>query len=78
MKLTVPASYTAGKKFTVNGTTYNPGDTVPNATVKGLKRLSAFLGRRIIIPNVDPYNRKRARLRTPTPTDVSAQFRKAL
>jgi hypothetical protein len=77
MKLVAPTSYTAGKKFTVGGTTYNPGDTVPNATVKGLKRVSAFLGRRIIIPNADPYRRK-GRLRTPTPTDVSAVFRKAL
>lgn len=78
MKLTPPTSYTAGRKITIDGVTYQPGAAITASVVKGIRRLSALLSKRMIIPNVDPHNRKRARLRTPTPTDVSAQLRKKL
>lgn len=77
MKLNIPASYTAGRKVTIAGTTYQPGASIPAATVRGLRNISVLLSRRLIIPNVDPHNR-RGRLRTPTPTDISAVFRKKL
>jgi hypothetical protein len=77
MKLTIPTSYTAGRKVTLFGTTYQPGASIPAGTVKTLRNLSVLLGRRLIIPNADPHNR-RNRLRTPTPTDISAVFRRKL
>lgn len=78
MKLNPPTSYTAGRKITIDGVTYQPGAAISAAVVKGIKRLSALLSKRLIIPNVDPHRRMKARLRTPTPTDVSAQLRKKL
>lgn len=78
MVLKKPASFTAGKKVTLNGTTYQPGDAVPLNVVKGLKRVSALVSRRILIPNLDPHRRLKYRLRVPTPTDISATFRKSL
>lgn len=56
---------------------YEPGDAIPNATVKTVKHLGALLGKRSIIPNVDPLNR-RGRLRTPTPTDLSPGMKGSL
>lgn len=73
-KVTSPTSFTAGRTLTLNGTTYTPGQTIPNATVKSLKNLSALLGNRDIIPNVDPHSRK-TRLSTPTPTDLTPGVR---
>lgn len=52
MALRTPTSFTAGRKLTLEGTTYQPGAVVPNAAVKKIKNLSAYLSRRIIIPNV--------------------------
>jgi hypothetical protein len=75
--LQIPASYTARKRLVLNGTVYNPGATIPNATVKALKRLSMFLGNRSIVPNIDPYQRQN-RIGTPTPTDLGPAARKAL
>ena len=76
-KYVVPASYTSGRKQTLAGTVYNPGDTIPNAVVKGLKDLSALLSNREIIPNVDPHSR-RTKVSTPTPTDVPPVVRKSM
>ena len=75
--LKIPASYTARKRIVLGGTVYNPGDTIPNATVKGLKRLSMFLGNRSIVPNIDPYQRQN-RIGTPTPTDLGPAARRAM
>lgn len=71
------SSYTAGRTITLGGTTYAPGATIPAATVKALKKLSALLSNREIIPNVDPWKRK-GKLKTPTPTDMSPVQRRAL
>lgn len=76
MKLNAPTSFTAGRKVTINGTTYQPGATIPPATVKSVRALGALLSSRIIIPNVDPHRRMKYRLRTPTPTGVGTLFRK--
>jgi hypothetical protein len=78
MKLNAPTSYTAGRKLTIDGVTYQPGAAIPAATVKGLRALGALLSSRRIIPNVDPHRRMKARLRTPAPTGVGAIFRKSL
>lgn len=79
-KHVAPATYTAGRRLTIGGTVYQPGDAIPAATVKGLKRLSSLLSNRDIIPNVDPQRRNKiGRGRwVPTPTDVSAFFRRGL
>jgi hypothetical protein len=56
---------------------YEPGDLIPNGTVKGIKHLSALLGNRSIIPNLDPFRRKGKSFR-PTPTDVSPSMKRTL
>jgi hypothetical protein len=74
-KVTAPTSFTAGRKQTINGTVYNPGDVIPNSVAKSLKNLSALLGNRDIIPSPDPY-RRRTRPSTATPTDIGSVLRK--
>lgn len=49
--------------------TYGIGQTIPNAVVKALIRLSALLSRRWIIPNADSTYRK-TKPSTPTPTSL--------
>ena len=56
--LKVPTSFTAGRKLTINGVTYQPGDVVPNEEVKSVKRLSSLLSRRYLIPNADLHDRR--------------------
>lgn len=56
---------------------YEVGDTIPNATVKAIKHLGALLGKRSIIPNLDPFRRK-TKLETPTPTDLSPKMKGTL
>lgn len=77
MPIKKPATFSAGRKVVIGGTTYQPGDAIPNATVKAIKHLSALLSRRFIIPNLDPY-RRRTKLSTPTPTDIQVTVRKTL
>jgi hypothetical protein len=77
-RLQIPASYTARKRIVLGGTVYNPGDVIPNATVKGLKHLSSLLSNRSIVPNVDLWRRTKTRLRYGQPTDVSPVVRRAL
>jgi hypothetical protein len=67
---------------TVGGTVgpvvvYNPGDTIPKATVKAIRNLSSLLSNRSIIPNVDPHHRRNLPA-TPTPTDASVGMRRSL
>lgn len=69
-----PSSYTAGRAVTLLGTAYAPGDTVPLATVKACKDLSALVSKRILVPDVDPWQR-RTPVDTPTPTDFPASVR---
>ena len=79
MVIKVPASFTAGRKVTLEGTTYQPGDAVPNAVVKKVKALSALLGRRILIPNLDPHRRNKMKLKHTGPTDLGgSRLRKLL
>lgn len=73
----VPDSYVAGKRVTLDGVTYEPGDVVPNETVRGIKRLSALLGNRTLIPRPDPHHR-RTRETVAAPSDVPAQVRPLL
>lgn len=77
MKRQQPTSFTAGRKIVLGGTTYAKGATIPNSVVKGLKRLSALLSRRLIIPNVDPHYRRTA-LSKPTPTFLNVKERAKL
>ena len=77
MAVRKPASFTAGRKIVIGGTTYQPGDAVPNATVKGLKRLSALLSNGSIRTNIDMHNRKN-RLSTPTPNSINPPMRATL
>jgi hypothetical protein len=70
MPIKVPTSFTAGRKVTLFGVTYQPGDAVPNSVVKKVKALSALLGRRILVPNLDPHSRNKMRLKHTGPTDL--------
>jgi hypothetical protein len=67
MALRTPTSFTAGRKLTLAGSTYQPGAVVPNAEVKKIKNLSAYLSRRILIPNVTTRQSKNHLLDTPSP-----------
>lgn len=49
---------------------YAVGDLIPIGVIRTLNNLSALLGSRRIIPNVDPHYRK-TKLTTGAPTDVS-------
>lgn len=77
MAIKQPTSYTARKRVSLDGTVYEPGDTVPNAVVKELRTLSALVSSRVLVPNEDPHGR-RGRLGTPTPTDFTARSRAAI
>lgn len=65
-----PTSYTAGKKVTLLGVTYQPGAAVPNDVVRTLKDASALVSSRILIPNTDPHKRK-TKKSTPAPVAFS-------
>lgn len=67
-KRRTPTSFTAGRKVVLLGSTYQPGDAVPNAVVKSVKKLSALVSRRILVPNTDPWYR-RTKARSGAPTD---------
>lgn len=58
MPIKTPASFTAGRKVTINGTTYQPGASVPNSVVKTIRHLSSLLARRILVPDVEQNNRR--------------------
>jgi len=58
MPIKVPASFTAGRKVTINGTTYQPGAAVPNAVAKTVRNLSSLLARRYLVPNVEQNDRR--------------------
>jgi hypothetical protein len=74
----VPTSYTARKKVTLGGVVYQPGADVPIAVVKVQPNLSALVSSRVLVPNVDPHQRKKYKLGTPTPTDYPASVRKVM
>lgn len=65
-----PESYTARRQISLEGVTYEPGDTVPNEVVRTLPKLSALVSARILVPSTDPHQR-RTKLTTPTPTDYT-------
>lgn len=77
MGIKKPASFSAGRKIILNGTTYQPGAAVPNAVVKGLKRLSALLSNGSIITNIDLHNRKN-KASTSKPTTINPPMRATL
>lgn len=70
-------SFTAGRRIKLGGVTYERGDAIPNAQVKGLKKLSALLSHRWIIPNRDPAFRKTLP-HVPTPTALGVKERRGL
>ena len=72
-----PTSFTAGRRVVLGNTTYQPGDTVPNATVKGLAGLAALVSRRILIPDA-PIRVGTNRGKKSTPSYISPSMRKGL
>ena len=70
-------SFVAGRKMTLNGITYQPGDAVPNAVLKPIKHLSCMISKRFLIPNQDPHQRT-TDASTPTPTDSTSKRQGAL
>lgn len=78
MPLRTPSSFTAGRRVKLLDTTYQPGDAVPNSVVKGLRRLSALVSRRILVPNVTLRESRDGRTRVPTPSDIGPNQRKGL
>lgn len=73
-----PTSFTAGRKVKLqNGTTYQPGDTVPNAVAKATRHLSALIARGILKPNART-NRTKGKLATPQATHINPKMRKTL
>ena len=77
MPVRKPATFSAGRKITIGGTTYQPGDAVPNAVVKDLPRLGAMLSNGMLISDIDPYSRK-SKATTHDPTYLNPTTRKAL
>lgn len=77
MTLRTPTSFTAGRRVVLGSTTYEPGDTVPNATVKGLADLAALVSRRILIPDA-PIRAGTNRAKRSTPGYISPSMRKGL
>lgn len=57
--------------------TYEPGDQIPNETVKSIAHLGALLGNRSIIPDVDPHSRFN-KAKTPSPMDLSPSMKDSL
>lgn len=73
-----PTSFVAGRKVKLqNGTTYQPGDAVPNAVAKATKHLSALIARGIIRPNAR-LNRSKGKIATPQATYINPSMRKGL
>ena len=70
-------SFLAGRKMTLNGVTYQPGDAVPNAVLKPIKHLSCMISKRFLVPNIDPHDRS-TKASTPTPTDITTKRQGAL
>lgn len=77
MTLRTPTSFKAGRRVVIGGTTYQPGETVPNAAVKGLADLAALVSRRIVIPNA-PIRTGTNRGAKMTPSYISPSMRKGL
>lgn len=77
MTLRTPVSFTAGKRVVFDGTTYQVGDAVPNAAVKGLHNLSGLLSSRILISDA-PIRVGTNRGNKRTPSTVSPGMRKGL
>jgi hypothetical protein len=51
----LPTSFTAGRDITLEGTTYARGATIPGAVVARVRRVSAYLSRRWILPHPEGY-----------------------
>lgn len=78
MPLRTPSSFTAGRRVKLLGSTYQPGATVPNSVVKQVKKLSALLSARILVPNVKLRESRDGRTRVPGPSDINPKMRKNL
>jgi len=73
-----PASFVAGRKVKLqNGTTYQPGDAVPNAVAKATRHLSALVARGILRPNAR-MNRTKGKVSTPQASYINPKMRKSL
>jgi hypothetical protein len=73
----LPSSFKAGRAIRLEGTVYARGQTIPDAVVARVRRLSAYLSSRLIVPVPDTY-RRRTREHIPTPTDLNAKERTTL
>ena len=73
-----PASFVAGRKVKLqNGTTYQPGDAVPNAVAKATKHLSALISRGILRPNAR-LNSTKGRIENSQPSYLNPKMRRSL
>lgn len=72
----LPSSFTAGRKLTLTGTTYQPGAAVPVAKVKHLRNLGALISSRRLVPNVPQGSHRLAsRNRSARPENYGAKVR---
>lgn len=76
--LKAPTSFTAGRRIKLFGVTYQPGDAVPNAVVKTVKRMNALIARRILVPNRTLRGSKHMLTTTPAPNDLNPKQRAGL
>lgn len=74
----LPTSFTAGRRLTLEGTTYNVGDAIPNAVVARTHGVNGYLSRRWIIPTPE-HKGLRVNAAKPRPTHLnSAEIRTLL
>lgn len=78
MGILSPTSFTAGRRVKILGVTYQPGDAVPNAVVKTLRRMSALINRRILVPNTTLRGSKHSLPAVPAPNDLTPAQKRAL
>lgn len=69
-----PTTYTVARKLKVNGTVYNPGQTIAPDVMAHIRGIDGLLSRKFIIPTPDPHGRK-TKPETPAPVTTPAPFR---
>ena len=66
--------YIVQRKFTFEGTLYNPGDNIAGTDLARIRSASVLLSARYVIPVPDPHSR-RTKPQHPTPTAMPATVR---
>jgi hypothetical protein len=74
----LPTSFTATRQLNLGGTIYAAGAAIPTAVVAGIRRASALLSRRWIVPTPETYPRHSINSNKPAPTTLGAEERRAL